>query len=380
MVDIKIIKAILFTLVVVVILFFVFKKYRTEAPYVVAGASFTGSISGTTLTASAVTGTIVIGGTLTGSGVPTGTTIAGKLTGTGGDGTYTVSSTMTVSSTAMTTTAGSDTTYKTYQSGVTACRGAYLNALNIAGGNTADATVVAAKNTRDACYESLGGNYVGSRCTYLTTANIPTTTGTLVGTVDVKTAYDEMGEDITNIQLVYQPIRDLIDAQTNKTYTYTAAVTIPAVGTTPAVTIPANTTVTVSDVDSARKADISNPVRKFYARVCPGFFAPATGTGTDPTAGYMAWTYGTITSGAPTGNIDPRRMTAAAALAAATGPPVVYAGQPIVSTNTALNVGINNIAIWKLMNSGSFSAKGTNKIMSEKAGPLTVPQPSWTLV
>lgn len=371
MVDTKIVRTVLIILVVVVILFFVFKKNRTETPYVVTGAQFTGSITGTTLTVSgAVTGSILVGGTLTGTGVTAGTTIVSQLTGT----TYTVSASQSVASTPMTTTAGSDATFTTYQSGVIACRGAYLNALNLAGGNTQDATVVAAKGTRDLCYQTLGGNYVGSRCTYLTTSNIPTATGTLVGTVDVKTAYDAMGEDITNIQLVYQPIRDLIDAQPTKMYTYTAAV---VVGT---VTIPINTTVTVADVDLARKADVSNPVRKFYAQVCPGFFAPAAGTGADPTAGYIAWTYGAITSGAPTGNIDPRRMVAAAAPAASAGPPVVYIGQPVVSATPALNVGINNIAVWKLMNSGSFSTRGTNKPLSEKNGPLTVPQPVWTLV
>ena len=369
--------ALLIVLVIVVILFFVFKKNRTETPYVVTGASFTGAISGTTLTVSSLTGTITIGSTLSGTGVTAGTTIGSQLTGTtGSTGTYTVSATQTVASTAMTTTAGSstDATLTTYQSAVTACRGAYLNALNLAGGNTADATVVAAAATRDACYSSLAGNYVTSKCTYLSTSAIPTTTGTMVGSVDVKTAYDAMGADITKIQTVYQPIRDLIDAQTNKMYTYPAAV---VVGT---VTIPSGTTVSVTDVDAARKADVTNPVRKFYGQVCPGFFAPASGQGADPTAGYIAWTYGTITSNAPTGNIDPRRMTAPGAAAAAAGPPAVYVGQPTISATPALNVGINNIAVWKLMNSGSYSTKGTNNVLSQKAGPLTVPQPTWTVV
>jgi hypothetical protein len=196
----------------------------------------------------------------------------------------------------------------------------------------------------------------------------------MVGSVDVKTAYDAMGADITKIQTVYQPIRDLIDAQPTKSYTYGAAV---AVGT---VTIPANTTVTLADIDAARKADISNPTRKFYAQVCPGFFAPASGTGADPTNGYIAWTYGAITGGNPTGNVDPRRMTAAVTVASAAGvTPVVVAGQPTISTTLANNIGLNNIAVWKLMNSGSFSTRGTNKVMSEKAGPLTVPQPTWAL-
>jgi hypothetical protein len=378
-VDTKMFRNILLALVVLVVLFFVFKKYRTEAPYVVTGAgatgSFTGAIAATTLTVSAVTsGTIMPGATLAGTGVTAGTTIVSQLTGTtGGAGTYQVSASQTVASTAMTT-SGGDATLTGYQTEVTKCRGAYLNALNIAGGNTTDPTVVAAAAVRDACYQSQASSYVSTKCTYIDTAKIPTATGTMVGSVDVKTAYDAMGADITKIQTVYQPIRDLIDAQPTKSYTYGAAV---AVGT---VTIPANTTVTLADIDAARKADISNPTRKFYAQVCPGFFAPASGTGADPTNGYIAWTYGAITGGNPTGNVDPRRMTAAVTVASAAGvTPVVVAGQPTISTTATANIGLNNIAVWKLMNSGSFSTRGTNKVLSEKAGPLTVPQPTWAL-
>ena len=445
----------LIVLVVVVILFFVFKKYRTKAPYVVTGAgatgSFTGVIAATTLTASAVTGTIMPGATLAGTGVTAGTTIVSQLTGTtGGAGTYQVSASQTVASTAMTT-SGGDAALTGYQTEVTKCRGTYLNALNIAGGNTSDPAVVAAAIARDACYSSQATSYVSTKCTYLDTARIPTSAGTMVGSVDVKTAYDTMGADIAKIQTVYQPIRDLIDALPTKSYTYGAAVTV---GT---VTIPANTTVTLTDINDARKADISNPTRKFYAQVCPGFFAPAvgattltgaiagttltvsavsggtvsagttlTGTGvtagttivsqltgvtggtgtyqvsasqtvastamtaaaTDPTNTYIAWTYGAITNGNPTGNIDPRRMVAAAtaAVAAVAATPTTAAvaaapaGPPMISTTATANIGLNNIAVWKLMNSGSFSTRGTNKVLSEKAGPLTVPQPTWTLV
>lgn len=73
------------------------------------GAAFTGSISLTTLTvpANAVTsGAITIGMTLTGSGITPGTTIVGFSTGAGGNvnegGTYTVSISQTVASTAIT--------------------------------------------------------------------------------------------------------------------------------------------------------------------------------------------------------------------------------------------------------------------------------------
>lgn len=372
-IDEKFFRRLLLALVIIGVILFVVRSFRTNSTYTVTGgggtASFTGSIDGTTLTASAVTGTITVGMTLSGTGVTAGTTITAQLTGTtGSTGTYTVSTSQTVASTSMTATgAGSDSDLSSYQTEVTKCRAAYLNALNIAGGNTEDPAVKAAAAVRDKCYADQAGSYVTTKCTYLDTANIPQTTGTMVGSVDVKTAYDAMGTDITKIQTVYQPIRDLIDSLPGKTYTYGAPV---VVGT---VTIPANTTVTLDDVDAARKADVSNPTRKFYAQVCPGFFAPASGTGEDPTAKYIAWNYGTVSNGAPTGNIDPRRMVAALTTAAAG----VAAGQTRVSTTATENVGINNIAVWKLMNSGAMSTFGKNSDESNKAGPLTVPQPTW---
>jgi hypothetical protein len=63
--------------------------------------SFTGSISTTTLTVSAIiSGTITIGSVISGTGVTLGTTIVNQISGTrGGIGTYTVSISQTVSST-----------------------------------------------------------------------------------------------------------------------------------------------------------------------------------------------------------------------------------------------------------------------------------------
>lgn len=79
-------------------------------------AVFTGSISGTTLTVTAVTsGTIVVGGKITGYGtwtgsvvvpITSGTTITALGTGTGGTGTYTVSASQTVASTRIMMAAG----------------------------------------------------------------------------------------------------------------------------------------------------------------------------------------------------------------------------------------------------------------------------------
>ncbi len=64
---------------------------------------YTGSISGTTLTVSAVSaGVLAVGQTISGTGVTSGTTITAFGTGTGGTGTYTVSVSQTVSSTTLT--------------------------------------------------------------------------------------------------------------------------------------------------------------------------------------------------------------------------------------------------------------------------------------
>jgi len=67
-----------------------------------ADTAFTGSISGTTLTVTAVDlGVIAIGQTLFGAGITAGTTITALGTGTGGVGTYTVSLSQSVASEAM---------------------------------------------------------------------------------------------------------------------------------------------------------------------------------------------------------------------------------------------------------------------------------------
>lgn len=72
-------------------------------------SSFTGAISGTTLTVSAVSaGKLSIGQTLSGSGVTAGTKITGYGTGVGGNGTYTVSASQTVASESMTGSGGTN--------------------------------------------------------------------------------------------------------------------------------------------------------------------------------------------------------------------------------------------------------------------------------
>ena len=75
----------------------------TAGPVTLVPLDFTGSISATTLTVTAVTtGTLYVGAVLTGTGVAVGTTITALGTGTGGAGTYTVSPSQSVGSTNIT--------------------------------------------------------------------------------------------------------------------------------------------------------------------------------------------------------------------------------------------------------------------------------------
>ena len=77
---------------------------------------FTGSISGTTLTVTAMTsGAVNVGSVISGTGVTAGTTISALISGTGGVGTYTVSASQTVSSTTITGTIVPSTITAYYQ-------------------------------------------------------------------------------------------------------------------------------------------------------------------------------------------------------------------------------------------------------------------------
>jgi hypothetical protein len=77
---------------------------------------FTGSISGTTLTVTAVTsGAINVGSVISGTGITAGTTISAVITGAGGVGTYTVSASQTVASTTITGTIVASTITAYYQ-------------------------------------------------------------------------------------------------------------------------------------------------------------------------------------------------------------------------------------------------------------------------
>jgi DNA-binding beta-propeller fold protein YncE len=78
---------------------------RKITPAPVVQASFTASTAGTVLTVSAISsGTIAVGQGLSGTGVPAGTYISALGTGLGGIGTYTLNTSSTIASEAMTTT------------------------------------------------------------------------------------------------------------------------------------------------------------------------------------------------------------------------------------------------------------------------------------
>ena len=79
--------------------------YQLNAPATTVAPAFTASISGTTLTVTAITsGYLGIGAVISGTGVTSGTTITAVLSASGGVGTYAVSASQTVGSEAMTAT------------------------------------------------------------------------------------------------------------------------------------------------------------------------------------------------------------------------------------------------------------------------------------
>ncbi len=86
-----------------------------------ASVSFTGSISGTTLTVTAVaSGTLAIGTTITGGTIASGTVISRKISGSGGTGTYTVNITQSVASASLTGTGRVGMTNAIYSLGTSA--------------------------------------------------------------------------------------------------------------------------------------------------------------------------------------------------------------------------------------------------------------------
>jgi hypothetical protein len=96
----------------------------------------TGSISGTTLTVSAVTsGTLAVGNNISGTGITAGTTITSLGTGTGGTGTYIVSASQTVASTTVTARSSTTLTVSSVTSGALAV-GQLISGAGVTSGTT----------------------------------------------------------------------------------------------------------------------------------------------------------------------------------------------------------------------------------------------------
>lgn len=115
-------------------------------------ASVTGSISGTSLTVTAISaGSLNVGDTISGSGVTVGTKIIGLGTGQGGTGTYTVSASQTVASTAITGTlnVGQVLRFVGLNKSITLAAGAASATLNIGSSTAFTATVIAEVNANN---------------------------------------------------------------------------------------------------------------------------------------------------------------------------------------------------------------------------------------
>ena len=101
-----------------------------------AVAVVTGSISGTTLTVSAVTsGALAVGNGISGTGITAGTTITALGTGSGGTGTYTVSASQTVASTTVTARSPTTLTVSAVTSGTLAV-GELISGTGVTAGTT----------------------------------------------------------------------------------------------------------------------------------------------------------------------------------------------------------------------------------------------------
>jgi hypothetical protein len=101
-----------------------------------AVAVVTGSISGTTLTVSAVTsGALAVGNGISGTGITAGTTITALGTGSGGTGTYTVSASQTVASTTVTARSPTTLTVSAVTSGTLAV-GQLISGTGVTAGTT----------------------------------------------------------------------------------------------------------------------------------------------------------------------------------------------------------------------------------------------------
>jgi len=131
-----------------------------------AGTSSSSSISGTTLTVGgSVTGNFAVGQEINGTGVVAGTIITALLTGTGGAGTYTVSASQTVATTAINTSALAITNATSSQSSITgtqlliggATSGSFAVGMTLTGAGVTAGTVITAFGTGSSSAGSIAG-------------------------------------------------------------------------------------------------------------------------------------------------------------------------------------------------------------------------------
>jgi hypothetical protein len=122
------------------------KPNSTQFRIAEIAATFRGTISGTTLTVSAMlTGTLAVGTTIIGTGISANTTITAFLVAVGGTGTYTVSNSQTVSLSTMTATDNPPVQLTTDSGDMTANWGNYrmdIYEISIQPGNATDPAVV----------------------------------------------------------------------------------------------------------------------------------------------------------------------------------------------------------------------------------------------
>ena len=218
---------------------------------------FTGTISTTTLTVSAITsGTIALNSTITGTGISTGTKITAFGTGTGGVGTYTVSVSQTVSSPTSITarlSAGAYATQLLY-SGYT---GPVMNIRNGTTNATAD------------FYADISGN-LGTA--YLATGTSLTTWLAGAANAFVATWYDQTGNgnNATQTTTTLQPIYN----QTSKFVDF-------GLGITPGPTSSSNTYFSLKDGTIPYKNSSFTIIckhEKLYYGISPNYEAGLFGT------------------------------------------------------------------------------------------------------
>jgi hypothetical protein len=172
-----------------------------NATTTVGQATFTGSISGTTLTASSVTGTIALYQTVTGTGVVPGTQIIAFVGGSGGAGTYTVNMDKTVSSTAMTSSGGVSYTFSsTANSGIIT---GFLPNNTFAPNDTVYVSTPTTIGSLDAGYFTTGRIYV--------ILTVGTTTWTSIGAANnnIGTAFIATGAGSGTGKALYVPVNNV---------------------------------------------------------------------------------------------------------------------------------------------------------------------------